>query len=144
MQDDKIFNNTYGDFDNSTSETSFKIEAGYEDRTDPDDQIHYDIMMRRLDKLIKDSEFKGLNEVTAAGISQKLSKIQINQVFHFVVKNMGQEYSRTEIFGALSDYFDVFPNKFYSSLSNKYKDELISELDKKYNILEKRNIRKLF
>lgn len=144
MQHDKIFNNTYGDFDSSTSETSFKIEAGYDDTADPDDQIHYNIMMRRLDELIKGSEFKGLNEVTVDGISQKLSKIQINQVFYFVVKNMGQEYSRTEIFGILSDYFDVFPNKFYSSLSNKYKDDLISELDKKYNILEKRNIRKLF
>jgi len=144
MQDDKIFNNTYGDFDVSTSETSFKIEAGYEDNMDPDDQIHYGIMMKRLDELIKGSEFKRLNEVTSDGINQKLSKIQINQVFYFVVKHMGNEYTRTEIFSALSDYFDVFPNKFYSSLSNKYKDELICELDKKYNILEKRNIRKLF
>ena len=49
-----------------------------------------------------------------------------------------------DLFSVLSDYFDVFPNKFYNSLSNKFKDELIKELDDKYNILEKRKIRKLF
>ena len=53
-------------------------------------------------------------------------------------------YSKTEIFSTLSDFLDVAPNKFYNSLSNAAKEELILELDKKLNILDKKGIRKLF
>jgi len=144
MQDDKIFNNTFGegDFDNSTM--SFKVESSYEDITDPEDKIHYEILMTKIDALIKKSEFKNLSKVTASGVTKKLNKVQINQVFFFIIGKIGGEYSRIDLFGALSDYFDVFPNKFYSSLSNKFKDDLIMELDDKYAILKKKNIRKLF
>jgi hypothetical protein len=144
MQEDKIFNNSYGESDLSEFNTSFKLEAGFDDSMDPDDQIHHDLMMRKLDSIIKKSEFKELNKITPDGVVKKLNKMQINKVFSFAIGEIGNEYTKVELFGALSDYFDVFPNKFYNSLSNKYKDELISELDRKYNILEKRNIRKLF
>ena len=100
--------------------------------------------MNRVDVLIKKSEFKNLSKVTSAGVIKKLNKVQINQVFFFIISKIGGEYSRIDLFGALSDYFDVFPNKFYSSLSNKFKDDLIMELDDKYAILKKKNIRKLF
>jgi hypothetical protein len=144
MAHDKIFNNTYGEgeFDNSTM--SFKVEASYEDTTDPEDKIHYEILMNRVDTLVKKSEFKNLSKVTATGVTKKLNKVQINQVFFFIIDKIGKDYKRVELFGALSDYFDVFPNKFYSSLSNKFKDELIQELDGKYDIIAKKNIRKLF
>ena len=144
MAHDKIFNNTYGEgeFDNSTM--SFKVEASYEDTTDPEDKIHYEILMNRVDTLVKKSEFKNLSKVTATGATKKLNKVQINQVFFFIIDKIGKDYKRVELFGALSDYFDVFPNKFYSSLSNKFKDELIQELDGKYDIIAKKNIRKLF
>jgi hypothetical protein len=65
-------------------------------------------------------------------------------VFSYVLITLGKDYSRVDIFGVLSDYFDVFPNKFYNSLSNKFKDELITELDDKYDILKKKKINKLF
>jgi len=144
MAIDKIFNNTYGEqeFDNSTM--SFKVEASYEDTTDPEDKIHYEILMDQVDSLIKKSEFKNLSKVTHAGVTKKLNKVQINQVFFFIISKIGKKYKRVELFGVLSDYFDVFPNKFYSSLSNKFKDELIQELDSKYDIIAKKNIRKLF
>jgi hypothetical protein len=44
----------------------------------------------------------------------------------------------------LCDYLDVAPNKFYNSLNNIAKEELILELDKKLKILDKKGIRKLF
>ena len=44
----------------------------------------------------------------------------------------------------LSDYLDVAPTKFYNSLNNKAKDDLILELDKKTNVLERKGIKKLF
>ena len=85
-----------------------------------------------------------MNKVTPEGIAKKLNKVQINKVFFYIIEHIGSAYSRIDLFAVLSDYFDVFPNKFYNSLSNKFKDELIGELDGKYNILEKKGIRKLF
>tara|TARA_R110001592_G_scaffold103760_1_gene292133 strand:+ start:220 stop:558 length:339 start_codon:yes stop_codon:yes gene_type:complete len=111
---------------------------------DPDDKQHYDSLFEVIDKLIKGSEFEHLNEATPDGVIKKLNKVQINKVFFYIIENTGTSYTRIDLFSVLSDYFDVFPNKFYNSLSNKFKDELIEELDKKYNILEKRKIRKLF
>jgi hypothetical protein len=144
MQEDKIFNNTYGESDATEGPINFIVSPTYGDDTDPDDKMHYELLFKKIDGLIKDSEFKNLNEVTKDGVIKKLNKIQINKVFFYIIEHIGSSYTRVDLFSVLSDYFDVFPNKFYNSLSNKFKDELIKELDDKYNILEKRKIRKLF
>lgn len=144
MQEDKIFNNTYGESDPLENPINFNVSPGYGDETDPDDKMHSDLLFKRVDDLIKGSEFEHLNEVTEGGVIKKLNKVQINKVFYYIIEHLGSSYTRIDLFSVLSDYFDVFPNKFYNSLSNKFKDELIKELDDKYNILEKRKIRKLF
>lgn len=144
MKEDKIFNNTFGEQDLSQGKINFTVSSNYDDGMDTDDKIHYDLLFRKVDELIKGSEFEHLNEVTEGGVVKKLNKVQINKVFFYIIENIGSSYTRVDLFSVLSDYFDVFPNKFYNSLSNKFKDELIKELDDKYNILEKRKIRKLF
>lgn len=141
---DKIFNNTYGEQDVISQPISFKISPRCETNKDTDEQMHYDLLFEKLDNLIRGSEFEHLNEVTENGISKKLNKVQINKVFFYVIDNVGNDYSRVDLFSVISDYFDVFPNKFYNSLSNKFKDELIKELDDKYDILKKKKINKLF
>ena len=144
VEKDKIFNNTYGEQDLSQGKINFTVSASWLDGMDPDDKQHYDSLFERVDALIKGSEFEHLNEATPDGVIKKLNKVQINKVFFYLIEKTGSSYTRIDLFSVLSDYFDVFPNKFYNSLSNKFKDELINELDKKYNILEKRKIRKLF
>jgi hypothetical protein len=143
MNTDKIFGNTYGEGSYEGS-TSFKVDSAYESSMSPEDVIHYDILMKKIDTLIRMSDFAELNKVTPDGSTKKLNKIQINQVFLLIINNIGRDYTRVDVFGALSDYFDIVPNKFYNSLSNKYKDELIRELDSKYNVLKKKNIKRLF
>ena len=106
--------------------------------------MHYNILFQKIDTLIKESEFNELSKVTPDGVVKKLNKVQINKVFLYVIEHLGTSYSRIDLFSVISDYFDVFPNKFYNSLSNKFKDELILELDKKYDILKKKKINKLF
>ena len=144
VEKDKIFNNTYGEQDLGGQKINFTVAAGFGDGMDPDDKQHYDSLFDVVDMLIKGSEFEHLNEATPDGVIKKLNKVQINKVFFYLIEKTGSSYTRIDLFSVLSDYFDVFPNKFYNSLSNKFKDELINELDKKYNILEKRKIRKLF
>jgi hypothetical protein len=111
---------------------------------DHDDKMHYKMLFTKIDSLIRGSEFEHLNMVTKDGVIKKLNKVQINKIYFYVIEHLGSAYTRIDLFSVISDYFDVFPNKFYNSLSNKFKDELIKELDDKYNILEKRKIRKLF
>jgi hypothetical protein len=144
MQEDKIFNNTYGEQDATEHKISFNVSHTYGDNMDSDDKIHYKILFSKVDELITGSEFEHLNMVTKDGIIKKLNKVQINKIYFHIIEHLGSSYTRVDLFGVISDYFDVFPNKFYNSLSNKFKDELIKELDDKYNILEKRKIRKLF
>ena len=144
QEKDKIFNNTYGEQDLSGQKINFTVSSSWMDTMDPDDKQHYDALFEVIDGLIKGSEFEHLNEATPDGVIKKLNKVQINKVFFYIIENTGTSYTRIDLFSVLSDYFDVFPNKFYNSLSNKFKDELIKELDAKYNILEKRKIRKLF
>lgn len=144
MQEDKIFNNSYGESDPTENPINFTVSPTFADDADPDDKMHQELLFKRVDELIKGSEFEHLNEVTQDGVIKKLNKVQINKVFFYIIEHLGSSYTRVDLFSVLSDYFDVFPNKFYNSLSNKFKDELIKELDDKYNILEKRKIRKLF
>ena len=141
---DKIFNNSYGDQDVTENKVNFTVAATYGDSMDPDDKMHYELLIKKIDKIIKGSEYEHLNESTPEGIIKKLNKVQINRVYSHIIEKIGDGYTRVDLFSVISDYFDVFPNKFYNSLSNKFKDELIKELDDKYNILEKRKIRKLF
>ena len=144
VEKDKIFNNTYGEQDLGQGKINFTVAPSWLDGMDSDDKMHYNTLFEKVDELIKGSEFEHLNEATPGGVIKKLNKVQINKVFFFLIEKTGTSYSRIDLFSVLSDYFDVFPNKFYNSLSNKFKDELINELDAKYNILEKRKIRKLF
>ena len=97
-----------------------------------------------IDTLIRKSKYQKLNEIKADGKVSKLTKIQINEIYSHVVITIGHKFNKIEIFSAVSDYFDVFPTKFYNSLSNKYKESLIMELDSSMNILDKKKIKKLF
>ena len=144
MAQDKIFNNNYGSSEVDHRKIEFTVAPAFGSSMDPDDRIHYDILLKKVDELITGSEFEELNKVTECGVAKKLNKVQINKVYFFIIEKIGNAHTRIDLFGVLSDYFDVFPNKFYNSLSNKFKDELITELDAKYNILEKKKIRKLF
>ena len=57
---------------------------------------------------------------------------------------MKNQHSMVNVFSELCEYFNVNPTKFYSSLGNKFKEELIIELDKTTGILKKKNINRLF
>ena len=124
MQEDKIFNNTYGEQDATENKISFNVSHTYGDNMDSDDKIHYKILFSKVDELIAGSEFEHLNMVTKDGIIKKLNKVQINKIYFHIIEHLGSSYTRVDLFGVISDYFDVFPNKFYNSLSNKLASNL--------------------
>jgi hypothetical protein len=141
---DKIFDNKFGESDYDGKKVNFIVDQGFHSYEDVEDKFQYKQLFDKIHLLIQESEFKSFNAMNAEKKMQKLNKVQINQVYSYVVNNLDASIRKIEIFSVMSDYFDIYPNKFYSSLSNKYKNDLILELDAALNILKKKKIRKLF
>jgi hypothetical protein len=127
---DKLFDNNYGESDFvPESNQSFQIEDGFGSSDDPELDIHEDIIFREIDKIIVGSQFKYLLELDENNKEKKLNKSQINQVYKFVIDKIGDRFKHIDIWGSLSKYFNIYANKFYSSLSNVFKHKLETELE---------------
>lgn len=142
---DKIFDNTFEDYDfQLDSSISFQISPQYEDSRDEEDKIQLEMVRRDIHNLISSSRFKSFNDLGELAESKKLKKIDINEVYEFVVDELNSKYSQIELFAETADYFNINPTKFYSSLGNKFKEDLIQELDNRTKILKKKKINRLF
>lgn len=142
---DKIFDNNFesGDFE-LNGDISFNINSQYIDDRPEDEKIHTENLRKYMHLLIEESRFRHFNEIDEFGDSKKLRKIDINQIYEFLEDELSSRYSRIEIFAETADYFNVHSTKFYNSLSNVFKERLIEELDQKTNVLNRKNIKKLF
>lgn len=145
MKRDKIFENNFDspEFDIQQN-ISFELDPSYKDNLDEDLKIHYNMIANQIHKLVGLSRFKEFNEVNDLGQCKKLKKIDINDVYGYIVDEMSYKFSRIDIFSEMCVYFDIKPGKFYNSLSNVYKEDLVQELDIRTGILEDKNINKLF
>lgn len=142
---DKIFDNKYEEHELDTSQMNFTIESEYGANHDPEGDVHSSLLFDEIDNIIKTSEFDRYNKLKENGGAVKLNKVQINEVYTFVIGKVSPGYRRIEIWSTLSEYFDIYTNKFYNSLSNKYKNELILELDKIYQIVDtEKGIKRMF
>lgn len=144
MANDKIFNNSFDTPEFELGNISFDLDPSLREELDEEEKIHYEMIARKIHELITVSRFKIFNEVDELGKCNKLRKTDINEVYGYIVDEMQAKWSRIDIFSEMCVYFDIRPVKFYSSLSNVYKEDLIQELDQKTGILEKKNIKRLF
>jgi len=142
---DKIFDNKYEEHEIDTSQMSFTIESGYSASLDPEGEVHSSLLFDEVDEIIKNSEYNRFNTLKDNGGAVKLNKVQINEVYTFVLSKISPGYRRIEVWATLSEYFDIYTNKFFTSLSNKYKNELIQELDRVYKVIgSSKGIKKMF
>lgn len=142
---DKIFDNTFEEteFELNTN-VSFNLSPRVADNRDEEDKIMQLSLQTAIHDLIEASRFKEFNKLDEFADSRKLKKADINEVYDYIEGELSREYSIIDIFSELSDYFNINPNKFYSSLANGFKEELIQALDFKTGILKSKNINKLF
>lgn len=142
---DKIFDNNFeaGEFE-LNGDISFNINSQYVDDRPEEEKIHTENLRKYMHSLIEESRFRHFNEIDEFGASKKLRKIDINQIYEFLEDELSSRYSRIEIFAETADYFNIHSTKFYNSLSNVFKERLIEELDQKTNVLNRKNIKKLF
>lgn len=144
--EDKIFNNSYGNVEFDTGEIKFELDSSIYNEVyqDLNDELDMKMMYDALDEVIQDSEYIKYNEPDENGDIPKLSKEQINKVFLYVIGKLKRKYTIVDLFVIVSEYFDILPTKFYGALSNQTKNELIDELDKRYNVFNKKKYKKLF
>lgn len=141
---DKIFNNNFESPDTEFGSINFDLDPATKDLQDEEDKIHYELIAREIHRLIDLSRFRVFNEVDELGKCNTLKKSDINDIYGYIIDEMANKNSRIDIFSELCVYFDINPTKFYSSLSNVYKEDLIQELDLRTGVLKKKNIKKLF
>lgn len=137
---DKIFDNKFGERNFDSSYMSFKVDNVYLSTDEMENEVHFKILFDDIHRIILESEFKKLNENDENGDKPKLNKVQINKVYGYVLAKLSCTYKKIEIWSTLSEYFDIYPTKFYASLSNVYKHELITELDSGLHILDNKKI----
>jgi len=142
---DKIFNNTFEEsgFEMDPS-FSFDIAPSYIDNRDEEDKIETKIIVSKIHELIENSRFKKFNNINEFNQTTKLKKIEINEIYEYISDELRTSHSIIEVYSELCDYFNINPTKFYQSLGNKFKEELIEVLDRKTNVLKKKNINRLF
>ena len=142
---DKIFDNTFEESEiEFDPHMSFQISPRISDDRPEEDKIETSLIADEIHLLIENSQFKKFNKIDEFQQTVKLKKIDINNVYEFISREMRQTHSIVDIYSELCNYFNVNPTKFYQSLGNKFKEELIEELDDRTNILQKKNINRLF
>ena len=145
VKTDKIFDNTFEDSDYEYDPSlKFEISPRFVDNRSEEDKIETNIIRDSIHLLIENSPYKEFNKINEFQQTVILKKIDINKVYEFISDELRSRHSLIEIFSELCDYFNVNPTKFYQSLGNKFKEELIEMLDRKTNILQKKNINRLF
>jgi hypothetical protein len=135
LQEDKIFNNNYESTDLDTTPISFQPADGYGSQIS-EENIEYNMIYEVVSKFLDESEFTSYNKPDKEGNFKKLNKMQINEVYSYALSEFGG-FPRVQLFSVVQDYFDINSNKFYDSLSNTFKKELIEELRNGGSLKEK-------
>lgn len=140
---DKIFDNSFEESGYDGRSVNWKADPVWGGGGDQESSIVDQMLMKEIDDLIRSSKYKKWNKPAKDGKIPKLTKVQIGEVYAYISDKI-EDYNVIEIFAVTSEYFDIQGAKFYNSLSNAHKDELMRELDKRTNIIDKKGIRKLF
>lgn len=142
---DKIFDNTFEETEFELDQSmSFELSPRVVDNRSEEEKIEADLIAAEIHTLIEGSRFKKFNVIDEFQQVTKLRKTDINEVYDYISEETRNSHSLVDVFSELCDYFNVNPTKFYQSLSNKFKEELIEELDKRTGVLKRKNINRLF
>lgn len=124
---DKIFFNTFYESESDGSQMNFNVDDfhkvdSYDNEID-EEQI-YDKVMEYFESEENLKKYITSNE---AGEFPKISKLELNEIYSFFKEKFNENYL-IELFSVLIEILDLNQSKFYESLSNTFKDELIEQL----------------
>jgi hypothetical protein len=137
---DKIFDNDFEQTELDTTEKSFSIDSNFVEKTFDekiDEAMFYELIYDVLDN---DPNINRFNRADENGSFPKINKSDINEIYRYVI-GVHPDIPRIEVFSIITGVFDINPEKFYDSLSNTFKTELINELKDRGYL---KNIKSLF
>lgn len=148
IEDDKEdldLNNEFDDTEDSTEE-EFEADPSLDYRSlqsivtyEDEDYIYACSLNDRIDSIFQESRW------TVISPSKKIPKDLIPLIFQDILKELEDtEFSMVEKFVAICDYTAINYQKAYESIHMKYKELIVQEMDKKYGILGKKGIKKIF
>ena len=143
---DKIFNNDYnaGNIDYENFDIP-KVEQFYADSNLDDCYNSYEYNRKMTLERLIDDYFKNTIYFRLLAGKKKVPKQSMSQVFTSIREQFqGSDYSGSEIFSAIAEYFSINYEVLYENIPSVYREELVRELDEKYSILRRKKIRKLF
>jgi len=77
--------------------------------------------------LLENDRYKKFNTKNDEGSFPKINKSDINDIYSHVLESI-PGVPIIEAFSVITSIYDISPEKFYESLSNTFKTDLISEL----------------
>jgi hypothetical protein len=137
LKRDKIFDNEYESTEYEATSTKFTIDESYREKG-IDEKIDEEFVKRSVKATLSiHPKFHKFSTKDENGDYPKINKSEINEIYSHVINDL-PDLPKIEIFSALVDYYDVTSEKFYESLSNSFKTQLIIELRNR-GYLKKRN-----
>lgn len=104
-----------------------------------EDYLHSTKLNNRIDDIFQKSRWTVINP------NKKIPKDLIPLIFQDILQDLEDtEFTMVEKFVSICDYAAINYQKAYDSIHMKYKEQIVQEMDKKYGILGKKGIKKIF
>jgi hypothetical protein len=141
MKEDKIFNNRYntGDIEYETF-GAIKVHDKYIPR-DTFEEYTDNRLQEDLYEVFQTSDF--YEEYSK---NKKVVRSDVAKIYYYFDDNLrnSKGIPPVEKFVAVAEFMSISYDLLYEELAPVYKEALLKELDVKYNIFKKKNIKRLF
>jgi hypothetical protein len=144
---DKIFDNDYntGNLDFEEYTNLPKVDSFYAEDNLRDCYDSYEYSRKMTLETLVDEYFAETEFGKVFASKKKIPKQILPQVFVSIKERFaGSDYSGSEIFTTIADYFGINYEILYENIPSIYRAELVRELDEKYGVLRRRGVKKLF
>ena len=144
---DKIFDNDYntGNLDFEEYSNLPRVDSSYAEDNLRDCYDSYEYTRKiDLEKTV-DEYFKNTEHGKVFANKKKIPKQILPHVFVAIREQFkGNDYTGSEIFSCIADYFGLNYEVLYENIPSVYRAELVRELDEKYGILKRKGLKRLF
>ena len=147
FQRDKIFDNDYntGNLDFEEYGNLPKVDSFYAEDNLRDCYDSYEYTRNINLEVLIDEYFKNTEHGKIFAGKKKIPKQSLPQVFVSIREQFkGNDYTGSEIFSAIADYFGLNYEVLYNNIPSVYRAELVKELDDKFGILKRKGLKRLF